>query len=797
MISVVVVNWNGKKYLETCLGSLFNQSLNKEEYEVILVDNASTDGSVKFVKENFPLVRVIELNENVGFSKGNNIGVSNSIGELIAFLNNDTEVNKDWLYELKKAADEHPEASFFASKILFFDKRDIIDSAGDFFSLKGYGYKRGHGEKDIGQYNKEEIIFGVCGCACMFRKEVFKELGGFDEDFFAYCEDVDLNFRCNIRGYKCLYVPTAITYHKLGGSFGISSDTHIYYTQRNQEFVLIKNANLKYHIVHIFVNIYSLFKHLFKGKIKIFLKAKIDALKYFPIMFKKRKEFFSKKVLIVKDEIEELLDRFNKESYPVFFINKEKYKEILEKKNVLSNIIGMAEEFLKKSKVNDALDLITLGESFWLKGDKRLFNLFIKEFLKFIEEFNFESKTMLYLIYSYYFFKDIEVPKEIKKKFLKVLIDYTKKECLQDSKIEYLINRTILLLISTCFPYIINKDNFIDELIKMIDSEGIVSKEDIEFNISFLEIFTMVYSIARLKHKKVSKDELNKVNKTFEFVINLVKPNGKYGIKKILPLDNNLDIDLDYILSLKFIVEDDFNRMFESKYFKSCLLLYGDFQIKEGLKLPKIEIQPDSCGYSKNKIYIMKNSSNFLFTDILTYSIFTKGKDLILRNSNRCLEIDDGLIRYDRNFKTNLWIAGIEYDFLDVQYELTPSVVHKKQFYFNKKENYWIIRDTLLGKEEHLVKVRFFINSALKITNINTYINKLSIRDYINKFLHGNRLEGSYLKLSPEETLGVSINDEYVIIPLNNPNLVRTIDNGLIEYSTSFILPNEVVFLIF
>ncbi|MFH1825425.1 MAG: glycosyltransferase family 2 protein [Candidatus Firestonebacteria bacterium] len=779
MISVIIVNWNGKSYLEVCLKSLFNQSLSKDEYEVILVDNGSEDDSIDFVKKNFPLVRIVKLDKNVGFAKGSNIGVEAGIGELIAFLNNDTEVDKNWLYELKKSTEEHPEIGFFASKILLFDKRNIIDSAGDFFSIKGYGYKRGHSQIDVGQYNKEEIVFGVCACACMFRKNIFKKLGGFDEDFFAYGEDVDLNWRCHLAGYKCLYVPTAITYHKLAGTSGIFSDTHIYYTQRNQEFVLIKNASLKYHVIHIFANIYSLFKHLFKGRIKPFLKAKFDALRYFPQMLKKRKKLFFEK----EDELKDLLEKFKQKSYPVSFINDKKKEEC--KEIFISNTVKLCDEFIEKSKIGNVSDLITLGKGFWWTEDRKYFNLFLKEFSRFTEDFNLESKNLLHLIYSYYFFKDSHIPEEIKKKFLKILINYTKKQYEKDDKIEYLINQATLFLISVCFPFIPLENpiddgyTFINELVKRIDSEGMVNKADTIFNIYFLEIFTIVYSLMKLNNKKVDEETLNKVKSTFEFVLNLSRPNGKYedGVSKILSLDGNSEMDVDYILLLKFIVEDEMYNIYESKCFES--------------------VKHDSCGYSKNKIYIMKNSSSFLFTDVLTYSIFAKGKDLITKKNDRVLEIDDSLMVYDKNFKTNLWIVGVEYDFLDVSYELTPSVIHKRQIYFNKKENYWIIRDRLEGKEEHLVKIKFFVNDSLKISNINTHINKLTIRDYINKFIHVNKLAGSFLKLSAEEELGVSLGSESVLLPLNNPNLIKVVGDGFVEYKTHLLLPNEITFLIF
>jgi len=165
------------------------------------------DGSAEYIEANFPAARVIRLSANSGFARASNIGFHASLGELVAFLNNDTEADPGWLKELSRAAKVHPEADFFASKMMFFAERDRIDSAGDEFSKFGHGVKRGHGQKDIGQFDREEEIFGACGGAAMFRRVAFRDAGGFDEKFFAYCEDVDLNFRLKKRGTNASSCP--------------------------------------------------------------------------------------------------------------------------------------------------------------------------------------------------------------------------------------------------------------------------------------------------------------------------------------------------------------------------------------------------------------------------------------------------------------------------------------------------------------------------------------------------------------------------------------------------------------
>ncbi len=217
-VSVIIPNWNTLKFLGPCLTSLREQTF--QDFETILVDSGSTDDSLPFVAGNFPEVRILALGENRGFSGAVNAGIRASEAEFVVLLNNDTEQDPAWLAELARAAENHPEAGSFASKLLDFHDRDTLDGAGDALRKSGLPYRLGHGERDKGQFDKPVPVFGACAAAALYRREMLDDIGLFDEDFFAYCEDGDLSFRAQLAGYGCLYVPGAVVYHVGGASTG-------------------------------------------------------------------------------------------------------------------------------------------------------------------------------------------------------------------------------------------------------------------------------------------------------------------------------------------------------------------------------------------------------------------------------------------------------------------------------------------------------------------------------------------------------------------------------------------------
>jgi GT2 family glycosyltransferase len=238
-VTVVIPNWNGERFLFSCLGSLREQSF--RDFETVVVDNGSTDSSLDFIIRNFPEVRVMPLGENRGFSAAVNAGIRASDAEYVALLNNDTETDPRWLEALVGAADSHPEAGFFASKMADFNDRRMLDGAGDVLRRSGLPYRLGHGEPDRGQFDKPIFVFGACAGAALYRRNMLDDIGLFDEDFFANCEDGDLSFRAQLAGYRCLYVPGSVIYHMGSATFGKRSPTSVRLGTRNSLCLLVKN----------------------------------------------------------------------------------------------------------------------------------------------------------------------------------------------------------------------------------------------------------------------------------------------------------------------------------------------------------------------------------------------------------------------------------------------------------------------------------------------------------------------------------------------------------------------------
>jgi GT2 family glycosyltransferase len=237
LLSVIIPNWNGAQHLPTCLGSLRHQTY--PNLEVILVDNASTDESVALVRRDYPEVVVVELDTNLGLTGGINRGIQVARGEIIAPLNNDTEVVPGWAEALVIALLDHPDAGMAASKMLLFDRRDTLHSAGDGYRVDGIPVNRGVWQKDEGQFDDDEYIWGGCGGAVAYRRAMLDDIGLLDEELFMYCEDVDLNWRAQLAGYKCVFAPRAVVYHHLSATGGgkIAS----FYTGRNTLWVMAKN----------------------------------------------------------------------------------------------------------------------------------------------------------------------------------------------------------------------------------------------------------------------------------------------------------------------------------------------------------------------------------------------------------------------------------------------------------------------------------------------------------------------------------------------------------------------------
>lgn len=236
LFSVIIPHWNGIRFLPDCLGAL--QAQTYPAIEVIVVDNASSDGSQALIKADYPWVRLIELPTNTGFTGACNTGMRAATGEVICLLNNDTEVAPTWAAEVMDAFARHPEAGSVASKMLLFDRRDHIHTTGDTFSLDGRAGNRGIWEKDTGQYEREEFVFSACGGSSAYRRALLDAVGLLDDDFFFLMEDVDLGWRAQLAGWRCLYTPTAVVYHHLSATGG--GVTASYYAGRNTLLLLGK-----------------------------------------------------------------------------------------------------------------------------------------------------------------------------------------------------------------------------------------------------------------------------------------------------------------------------------------------------------------------------------------------------------------------------------------------------------------------------------------------------------------------------------------------------------------------------
>ena len=209
MISIVIPNYNGNKYLKECLDSVYAQSF--KDFEVIIIDNASIDGSYEWVQE-YRDIQFKRLDQNYGFSRAVNEGIYLAQGEYVLLLNNDTIMESDFLKEILKEMESHPKAFAVCSKMIQYHNPDLIDDAGDEYTLMGWTRKRGDNES-VARYTKSKEVFSACAGAALYRKSVFKEIGYFDENFFAYMEDVDISYRARIYGYENRYCAAAKIHH--------------------------------------------------------------------------------------------------------------------------------------------------------------------------------------------------------------------------------------------------------------------------------------------------------------------------------------------------------------------------------------------------------------------------------------------------------------------------------------------------------------------------------------------------------------------------------------------------------
>lgn len=333
-ISVVIVNWNRKELLGACLDSLAAQTF--PNFEIIVVDNGSDDGSSTFVKElaaSFPRpIRLIENGENRGFCAANNQAFAVSQTEYIALLNNDAEAQPGWLAAMFDAIHVKPDVGesdvgMVASKILVWEDPRIIDKCGHLIYPDGQNRGRGAGQIDQGQFNRQEEALWPDGCAALYRRAMLDEVGGFDEEFFAYADDAELGLRARIAGWTCLYAPGAVVRHHRGATLGLNSAKRLTLIERNRVLLVVKLfpwnllwVNGAYHLVRIGAGMAAALRG--KGEIRRYpgsrgkltaamalVKGTLSALPMIPSMLRKRRAFRSKHRLSPK-QVRRLLLRF-------------------------------------------------------------------------------------------------------------------------------------------------------------------------------------------------------------------------------------------------------------------------------------------------------------------------------------------------------------------------------------------------------------------------------------------------------------------------------------------------------
>jgi len=293
MVTIIIPNLNGKKFLKTCLDSIFKQQF--QNFCVIIVDNGSDDGSVEFIKAEYPTVLLIQFAYNKGFSAAINSGIRETDSQYICLLNNDIELDPYFLKELVAVLEAEKDVQYCAPKMLDYYHRNKLDGAGDGVFRAGAGYKRGSLDNDNGRYDRQLTVFGACAGAALYRRSFFNEVGFFDEDFFAYLEDVDINLRANRLGLTCLYVPAAKVYHIGSATTGsVFNPFTVRLSTKNLFNVVVKN----YPTILIIKFLPSLILyHLFWFALVVsnkqstsYCKGILNAVSDFPRMWRKRKK---------------------------------------------------------------------------------------------------------------------------------------------------------------------------------------------------------------------------------------------------------------------------------------------------------------------------------------------------------------------------------------------------------------------------------------------------------------------------------------------------------------------------
>jgi GT2 family glycosyltransferase len=311
-VSVIIVNWNGEQFLERCLFALMAQTV--KPYEIILVDNASSDGSVEIARR-FSSVRLIALDQNIGFARGNNLAFERACAESewVALINPDAFADQCWLEALIVAAESNPGFDVFGSKLVNAVNPILLDGTGDAYHMSGLVWRMGHGLSSLTSMKNVREVFSPCAAAVLYRRRVLQELGGFDEDYFCYVEDVDLGFRLRLAGYRSLYVSQSVAHHVGSGTTGGQhSSFALYHGHRNLVWTFVKDMpGILFGVLlplHVALNLVSIIWFVLRGRGAVILRAKRDALLGLPRMWRKR-QYVQKTRIASIGEIWRQLDR--------------------------------------------------------------------------------------------------------------------------------------------------------------------------------------------------------------------------------------------------------------------------------------------------------------------------------------------------------------------------------------------------------------------------------------------------------------------------------------------------------
>ncbi len=308
--TVIIVNWNGEKVLERCLVALMAQTI--KPHEIILVDNASSDSSIA-IAQRFPSVRLLSLNRNTGFAEGNNLAIKAAADESdwVALINPDAFPEPRWLEALLQAVESHPEFDVFGSTLIKEDNPKVLDGAGDAYHVSGRVWRIGDGALVSTFAEREREIFSPCAAAALYRRSALHKIGGFDEDYFCYVEDVDLGFRLRLAGHRCLYVPQSIAYHVGSATTGGQhSDFSLYHGHRNLVWTFVKDMpGILFWLLlplHLALNISSIIWFTLHGRGAVIFRAKRDASLGLPKVWRKRQQIQKNRVAPVAEILRQL-----------------------------------------------------------------------------------------------------------------------------------------------------------------------------------------------------------------------------------------------------------------------------------------------------------------------------------------------------------------------------------------------------------------------------------------------------------------------------------------------------------